>query len=434
MAQSIYQVDAFASGAFTGNPAAVCVLDGERNEGWMKAVAAEMNLSETAFLRPEGDAWSLRWFTPALEVDLCGHATLASGQAVFSYLRPGTAEVRFHSRSGPLTVTRDGEVLTMDFQAQPPRRASGEEAAAVSAALGSVPLEVWRDEKFLALLPDEAAVRNASPHLAKVASLPGDGLIVSARGSAYDFVSRYFAPAAGIDEDAVTGSAHCVLAPFWAKRLQRNPLRARQVSQRGGDLLCRVRRSLVASRVGGPAHAWHAPGIDPARPQRCFSVSKSLTGVLAARAVEDQHRAQIRPDDVNRARDRARRLAEMSRTSSDAAAIYERVMTLGARHGVRIDRMEPARVAARRAAARPAGAAPVAQTIGFTVSLIADYEALGAFIDAVERDTGFSSVESIRLTPLVIDGAELVQAVLETRHRGFPGVSSALASAKEQSP
>ena len=237
----LYQIDAFTDRVFGGNPAAVCPLDRWLPDETLQAIAAENNLAETAFLvaRSDGD-YDLRWFTPALEVDLCGHATLASGQAVFSYLRPGTAEVRFHSRSGPLTVTRDGEVMTMDFPAQPPRRTSGEEAAAVSAALGSVPLEVWRDEKFLALLPDEAAVRNASPHLAKVASLPGDGLIVSARGSAYDFVSRYFAPAAGIDEDAVTGSAHCVLAHFWAKRLQRNPLRARQVSQRGGDLLCRV--------------------------------------------------------------------------------------------------------------------------------------------------------------------------------------------------
>lgn len=237
----LYQIDAFTDHVFGGNPAAVCVLHQWLADETLQAIAAENNLAETAFLvrREEGD-YDLRWFTPTVEVDLCGHATLASGYAVFSYLRPQADSVRFHSRSGPLTVTREGEVLTMDFPAQPPRRAGSEEAAAVAAALGSEPLEVWRDEKFLTLLPDEAAVRAAAPNLALVAALPGDGLIVTAEGTAHDFVSRYFAPASGIPEDSVTGSAHCVLAPFWAERLGRNPLQARQVSQRGGAVTCRV--------------------------------------------------------------------------------------------------------------------------------------------------------------------------------------------------
>lgn len=237
----LYQVDAFTDRVFGGNPAAVCPLKRWLPDEMLQAIAAENNLAETAFLveRSNGD-FDLRWFTPALEVDLCGHATLASGWVVFSHLRPEANVVRFQTRSGPLTVSREGDLLTMDFPAQPPSKASAEEAAAVAAALGSVPLEVWRDEKFLALLPDEGAVRNAAPNLDKVAALPGDGLIVSAQGEQHDFVSRYFAPAVGIPEDAVTGSAHCVLTPFWAERLQRNPLRARQVSARGGDLLCRI--------------------------------------------------------------------------------------------------------------------------------------------------------------------------------------------------
>ncbi|HLW28855.1 MAG TPA: PhzF family phenazine biosynthesis protein [Kiloniellales bacterium] len=242
----LYQIDAFTHRVFGGNPAAVCPLERWLADETLQAIAAENNLAETAFLveRPDGD-FDLRWFTPKVEVDLCGHATLAGAEVVFSRLRQEASKVRFHSRSGPLTVTREGELLTMDFPAQPPRKASAEEAAAVAAALGSIPLEVWREEKFLALLPDEAAVRRAAPNLAKVAALPGDGLIVSARGEQQDFVSRYFAPAFGIDEDAVTGSAHCVLTPFWVERLQRNPLRARQVSQRGGDLLCRLEGARV---------------------------------------------------------------------------------------------------------------------------------------------------------------------------------------------
>lgn len=237
----LYQIDAFTDQVFGGNPAAVCPLSTWLADETLQAIAAENNQAETAFLvaRADGD-YDLRWFTPTLEVDLCGHATLASAYAVFSHLRPQADSVRFHSRSGPLTVTRAGEVLTMDFPAQPPRRAGSEEAAAVAAALGSEPLEVWRDEKFLALLPDEAAVRAAAPDLALVAALPGDGLIVTAGGEVHDFVSRYFAPASGIPEDSVTGSAHCVLAPFWAERLGRNPLQARQVSRRGGDVACHV--------------------------------------------------------------------------------------------------------------------------------------------------------------------------------------------------
>lgn len=248
----IYQLDAFAERVFAGNPAAVCPLEAWLSDALLQAVAAENNLAETAYLveRQDGD-YDLRWFTPAIEVDLCGHATLASAEVVFTHLRPQAVQVRFHTRSGPLTVTREEGLLTMDFPARPPHPATAEEAAAVAAALGGAPAAVLRSDKFLALLADEGAVLAAAPDMAAVAALPGDGLIVTAEGRDCDFVSRYFAPHAGIPEDPVTGSAHCVLTPFWAERLGRNPLRARQVSRRGGEVGCRLSgdRVFLSGRV-----------------------------------------------------------------------------------------------------------------------------------------------------------------------------------------
>ena len=230
------QVDAFTDRPFAGNPAAVCLLDAPADETWMQNVAAEMNLSETAFVRRLDDGFELRWFTPAIEVDLCGHATLASAYVIDKHLEPGRAHVRFHSRSGPLEVTCDNDLYTLDFPSHPPEPVAPDVAQAVAEALGTRPLEVHQAKMFLALLVDQQAVLAVEPDLQRVVDLPGDGMIVTARGEECDFVSRYFAPHAGIPEDPVTGSAHCRLTPFWSRRLDKPRLSARQVSARGGDL------------------------------------------------------------------------------------------------------------------------------------------------------------------------------------------------------
>lgn len=232
----IYQIDAFASRVFAGNPAAVCPLEAWLPDQVLQAIAAENNLAETAYLlmRDDGD-YDLRWFTPAVEVDLCGHATLASAYVIDKHLEPGRNHVRFHSRSGPLEVAREDDVYALDFPSQPPEPVSPEAAQAVAEALGSQPLEVHRAVKYLALLADQQAVLAANPDLERVKYLD-DGLIVTAPGEDCDFVSRYFAPHAGIPEDPVTGSAHCVLTPFWARRLDKAEMTARQVSRRGGEL------------------------------------------------------------------------------------------------------------------------------------------------------------------------------------------------------
>ncbi len=233
----IYQIDAFASRVFAGNPAAVCPLDAWLTDDVLLAIAAENNLAETAFLlaRDDGD-YDLRWFTPAVEVDLCGHATLASAYVIDRELEPGRAHVRFHTRSGPLEVTREGDSYALDFPSHPPAPVAPDVARAVTEALGSPPLEVHQAKMFLALLESQDAVLAARPDLPKVKDLLGDGLIITAPGEDCDFVSRYFAPHAGIPEDPVTGSAHCRLTPFWARRLDKARLTARQVSQRGGEL------------------------------------------------------------------------------------------------------------------------------------------------------------------------------------------------------
>lgn len=245
----IYQVDAFASEVFAGNPAAVCPLEAWLPDSVMQSVAAENNLSETAFFVKRGEDYDLRWFTPAVEVDLCGHATLASAYVIAKHLAPGLDRVVFHSRSGPLTVTREGELFTLDLPAKMPRRIELDPDFAQ--ALGATPLELWRADKNMAVLADEAAVRAVEPDFAKVAVLPGDGVIVTAPGDDCDFVSRYFVPQAGIPEDPVTGSAHCVLTPYWARRLDKQKLSARQISARGGELTVEDRgeRVLVAGRV-----------------------------------------------------------------------------------------------------------------------------------------------------------------------------------------
>jgi predicted PhzF superfamily epimerase YddE/YHI9 len=236
----IFQVDAFADDRFTGNPAAVVVLESFPADAVLQAVAAENNLAETAFLVPDGDGYRLRWFTPTVEVPLCGHATLASSAVVMERLEPGRTSVVFQSRSGPLPVERAGDGYVMDFPAQPcdPIDPPG----GLAATLGARPVEVHANSaNYLAVLGSAAEVRELRPDIASIARLARDGVIVTAQGEApYDFTSRYFAPAKGIPEDPVTGGAHCVLAPFWAGRLGKTAFRARQASRRGGDVRCAV--------------------------------------------------------------------------------------------------------------------------------------------------------------------------------------------------
>jgi PhzF family phenazine biosynthesis protein len=238
-----YQVDAFASRAFEGNPAAVCPLERWLDDALLQAIAAENNLSETAFVVPSGADFQLRWFTPVAEVDLCGHATLATAHVLFEHLGHPGALIRFETRSGPLTVRRSDGLLEMDFPARPPAPCAGPETLA--AALGQLPLEVLCADDYLAVFDSEETVRALAPDFALLATLDRRGVIVTAPGRDEDFVSRFFAPRLGIPEDPVTGSAHCTLAPYWAGRLGRSALSARQVSQRGGRVRCEVKGDRV---------------------------------------------------------------------------------------------------------------------------------------------------------------------------------------------
>ncbi len=253
MGISMAQVDAFTDKPFAGNPAAVCLLPWERPEQWMQDVAREMNLSETAFLVKQADGYRLRWFTPAVEVDLCGHATLASAHVLWEWgeLRP-EQQARFHTRSGLLTAVRRGVWIELDFPATPERPV--EAPIDLLAALGVAPVYVGRSQfDYLVELESERAVRGLRPSFSQLATLGARGVIVTSRtaGEPYDFISRFFAPGSGIDEDPVTGSAHCCLGPFWAARLGKAELLAYQASARGGVIGVRVQGERV--QLGGQA-------------------------------------------------------------------------------------------------------------------------------------------------------------------------------------
>lgn len=237
----LYQVDAFTDAVFGGNPAAVCPLDAWLPDHLLQAIAAENNLAETAFLVPDQDGFALRWFTPTTEVDLCGHATLASGLVVLTRLRPEADRVSFTTaKAGALTVTREGDRLTLELPARPPVP-SGGDPELVPALGGPRPEAILEAAgNYLAVYGDEADVMGLRPDFRRLAGIRSSGVIVTAPGRTVDFVSRYFAPGIGIDEDPVTGSAHCTLAPYWAGRLGRTALAARQVSARGGELSCAV--------------------------------------------------------------------------------------------------------------------------------------------------------------------------------------------------
>jgi PhzF family phenazine biosynthesis protein len=238
----IFTVDAFTDRPFRGNPAAVCLLEEPRDDAWMQAVAAEMNLSETAFVRPEADGFRLRWFTPAAEVSLCGHATLAPAHVLWQEGRAGEGDpIRFHTLSGVLTAARQPDAIALDFPALPDRPA--EAPAGLLDALGVTPRHVGRTRHdYLLEVESEAGLRGLRPDFRRLRSVEARGVIVTARSDdpAYDFVSRFFAPAVGIDEDPVTGSAHCSLGPYWAARLGREVVTGYQASARGGTVRVEV--------------------------------------------------------------------------------------------------------------------------------------------------------------------------------------------------
>lgn len=244
----IYQVDAFTEKPFAGNPAAVCLLDGPADETWMQNVGREMNLSETAFLYRQDDGFNLRWFTPTVEVELCGHATLASAHVLFTegYLRADD-EARFHTGSGLLTATRAGEWLELDFPATAPKEA--EAPPGLLEALGVAEAAYVGKTRFdyLVEAAGEEIVRGINPDVRRLRELNVRGVMVTARAAAgeHDFVSRFFAPGAGIDEDPVTGSAHCALGPYWGDKLGKDEMLAFQASARGGV----VRVRLAGDRV-----------------------------------------------------------------------------------------------------------------------------------------------------------------------------------------
>ena len=241
----IYKVDAFTSQLFGGNPAAVILMKTFPDDGLLRQIAAENNVPETAFLVPDGGNYRLRWFTPTVEVPLCGHATLASAAVIMERLQPGRSTVTFDSASGPLIVKRIGDRYVMNFPVRVPRLLPLPKG--LTEALGIEPAETLDDGfNYIAVLHDMAAVRSLTPNIAAIARLDRPGLVVTAQGDRrWDCVSRYFAPAKGIPEDPVTGGAHCGLAPYWSARLGKSELRAFQASPRGGELTCR----LVGDRV-----------------------------------------------------------------------------------------------------------------------------------------------------------------------------------------
>jgi len=233
----IYQIDAFSSKVFAGNPAAVCPLEDWLEEEVMQSIAAENNLSETAFLVSQGQAYGLRWFTPLAEIDLCGHATLASAFVVFNHLQTSAEVVDFETKSGRLSVRREGEVLSMDFPSRNPEPCSAPDE--LIEALGLRPEEVLRSRDYMAVLADEEQVRSLAPDMSLLMEIGGLGVIATAPGETVDFVSRFFAPKAGVPEDPVTGSAHSTLIPYWSRKLGQSELHALQISRRGGELFCR---------------------------------------------------------------------------------------------------------------------------------------------------------------------------------------------------
>lgn len=257
----IYQVDAFTDTLFHGNPAAVCPLEEWLPDALMQQIALENNLSETAFFVARGNRFAIRWFTPALEVDLCGHATLATGYVIFRFLRPDAEAIEFDSRSGVLQVSRAGELLTLDFPADFVSPAPSREDLAH--ALGAWPLEFHKGRTdYLLVYGSQEDIEKMAPDFNLLGQVPARGIIVTARGQDADFVSRFFAPRSGVPEDPVTGSAHTSLAPYWAARLGKSNLTAIQLSPRRGWLTCRLAGDRV--RISGQARLYLTGEIETA--------------------------------------------------------------------------------------------------------------------------------------------------------------------------
>ncbi|MBM3791142.1 MAG: PhzF family phenazine biosynthesis protein [Acidobacteria bacterium] len=249
----MYQVDAFTDELFHGNPAAVCPLRQWLTEGQMQSIAAENNLSETAFFVPKVDKYEIRWFTPAVEVDLCGHATLASGYVLFHLEEYAGQVVEFDSRSGVLAVRRNGDLLTLDFPADPPARVEAPDE--LLRGLGVRPAEAWRGKSdYMLVFGSQKEIEEMSPDFGLLARVAARGIIVTAEGDDVDFVSRFFGPQSGVNEDPVTGSAHTTLTPYWSARLGKQELRAVQLSRRRGWLQCRMAGNRV--EISGQARAY----------------------------------------------------------------------------------------------------------------------------------------------------------------------------------
>lgn len=253
-----FHVDAFTRRVFAGNPAGVCLLESWPEDGLLQSIAAENNLPETAFVVPDGPVFALRWFSPCLEIDLCGHATLAAAFVLYLTGRAPGGSIRFTTRSGPLTVAKKDDLLLMDFPARP--AAPCPAPAELLHGLGETPLEVYKARDYLALFAREEEVAALAPDFALLSRLDCLGVIATAPGREVDFVSRFFAPRAGIPEDQVTGSSHCTLIPFWAGRTGKNQLSARQLSARGGELSCEHHGERV--RIGGHAVLYQAATLD----------------------------------------------------------------------------------------------------------------------------------------------------------------------------
>jgi predicted PhzF superfamily epimerase YddE/YHI9 len=245
----IYQVDAFSSIVFSGNPAAVCPLDKWLPDKTLQAIATENNLSETAYFVSNGEGYQLRWFTPGCEVDLCGHATLASAYVLFRELGADGDVLRFHTKSGELRVKRNGDLLALDFPARPPAPVP-HDPILLAALGGPEPQEVLAARDYLVRYETEEQVRALAPNMEQLSQLDRFATIVTAPGKDCDFVSRFFAPAKGVPEDPVTGSAHCTLIPYWAGKLGKTTLHARQVGRRGGELFCKLAGDRV--EIAGP--------------------------------------------------------------------------------------------------------------------------------------------------------------------------------------
>ncbi|UTR09998.1 PhzF family phenazine biosynthesis protein [Evansella sp. LMS18] len=232
----IYQIDAFTNEQFKGNYAAVCPLEKWISDDLMQKIAAENNLPETSFFVKEGEGYGLRWFTPTGEIDLCGHATLASAFVIFTYLDKTASEISFSTKSGLLEVTKEDDLLTLLFPSRPGEKCDAPEE--LIKGLGKKPLEVYKSRDYMAVFETEQDILNLNPDMSELKKLDAAGVIVTAKGTNADFVSRFFAPRLGIEEDPVTGSTHCTLVPYWKQQLGKNEFKAKQLSERGGKIYC----------------------------------------------------------------------------------------------------------------------------------------------------------------------------------------------------